>query len=534
MTAEQMKKAVLSAEPLLCFDNVTLRIGKDAVFEHTTWEIRTDEHWAIIGPNGGGKTTLIRALFRQCDPVSGSIRYYFDAEGTDRSADSRPYFYPDEIIRITPDAQHHLFGQRNGYHQARWQSFEGDDVPTVAELLRAARINAISPFQTDPSGPSGSGFSGRAMSDVAEKLAIDSIMERKVLYLSNGEARKVAIAHALLRSPKLLILDDPYCGLDVAARRILSGIIDELLKEPLPRILLLTHRPAEIPAGITHILHVANHRICYMGPKSGFSASAVTAGIVSDPAPLSNPDRFPAAAAEETVPTDGPLIEMSDVSISYGSKTILSHIDWTVRPGEHWAIQGPNGAGKSTLLSLILADNPQAYANRIRLFGLPRGSGESIWAIKQRIGWLSPELQNFYQKRATCLDVVCSGFFDTIGLYRACPPDQVETARQWMDSLDIAPLAGRSFLNISTGEKRLVLFARALVKSPRLLILDEPCQGLDAVHRSRLLAAIDRLCATTPVTLIYVSHHEDEMPAAITHILSLEGGRISSIRRCTP
>ncbi len=531
MTAEQLKKTSLPAAPLLCFDDVTLRIGTDSIFEHTTWKIRSDEHWAIIGPNGGGKTTLIRALYRQSEPVTGSIRYYFDADGTHRSSDGRPYFYPDEIIRISPDAQHRLLGQQNSYHQARWQSFEGDDVPTVSELLHAARINAISPFQTDPAGPSGTGLSGRAICDVAEKLAIAPLMERKVLYLSNGEARKVAIAHALLRSPKLLILDDPYCGLDVTARRVLSGIIDELLKEPLPRILLLTHRPAEIPAGITHILHVADHRIGYMGPKSGFSESADMARAASDPAPPPMSGPFPAASAKEADPARSPLIEMTDVSIVYGGKTILSHIDWTVRPKEHWAIQGPNGAGKSTLLSLILADNPQAYANRIRLFGMPRGSGESIWTIKQRIGWLSPELQNFYRKRTTCLDAVCSGFFDTIGLYRACLPDQAETARQWMESLDIAALAGRPFLSISTGEKRLVLFARALVKSPRLLILDEPCQGLDAAHRSRLLAAIDRLCATTPVTLIYVSHHEDEMPAAITHILSLDAGRISGIRR---
>ena len=298
--------------------------------------------------------------------------------------------------------------------------------------------------------------------------------------------------------------------------------------------LLMTHRMAEIPAGITHILYVADQCIRYMGPKAGFSEPAGTVTDVPDPAPSPLSGHFPGGAATEADPPAGPLIEMADVSITYDGKTILSHIDWTVRPGEHWAIQGPNGAGKSTLLSLILADNPQAYANRIRLFGIPRGSGESIWTIKGRIGWLSPELQNFYRKRATCLDVVCSGFFDTIGLYRACPTDRMETARRQMAALDISSLAERSFLNVSTGEKRLVLFARALVKSPRLLILDEPCQGLDAVHRSRLLAAIDHLCEKSAITLIYVTHHADEMPASITHVLSLEKGRISGIRRRRP
>jgi molybdate transport system ATP-binding protein len=192
-------------------------------------------------------------------------------------------------------------------------------------------------------------------------------------------------------------------------------------------------------------------------------------------------------------------------------------------------VLGPNGAGKSTLLSLINADNPRAYGNQIRLFGRPRGSGESIWDIKRAIGWVAPELQQYYPKQNTCADVVCSGVFDTIGLYRACTPEHRAAALAWMQAFHLNEIAEQSFGSVSAGEQRLVLFARALVKTPRLLVLDEPCQGLDAAHRATLVALIDHLCRQTGISLIYVTHHADELPTAITHVLRLVRGRIQTI-----
>jgi molybdate transport system ATP-binding protein len=217
---------------------------------------------------------------------------------------------------------------------------------------------------------------------------------------------------------------------------------------------------------------------------------------------------------------------LQHASVNYQDVPVLHDITWTMRQGEHWAIRGPNGAGKSTLLSLILADNPQAYANDLKLFGRQRGSGESIWDIKQRIGWVAPELNNFYQSHDTCRMVVCSGFFDSIGLYHDVTPAQAQVAAAWMQALGIEALAGQSFQAVSIGEQRLILLARALVKQPSLLILDEPCQGLDAPHRTRIIDLLDSLCQQTQVSLLYVTHHTDELPQAITHVLELERGRI--------
>ena len=188
---------------------------------------------------------------------------------------------------------------------------------------------------------------------------------------------------------------------------------------------------------------------------------------------------------------------------------------------ENWALLGPNGSGKTTLLSLLCGDNPQVYANDVRLFGIRRGSGESIWEVKNRIGLVSAELQIRYRKRVTALEVVLSGFYDSIGLYRR--PDQAKEtiALRWMQVIGIETMAQRRYELLSTGEQRLVLIARALVKSPQLLLLDEPAQGLDPVNRQRVLAAVDAVCVQSPVSLIFVSHYPDELPDCISHVMTL-------------
>jgi molybdate transport system ATP-binding protein len=220
------------------------------------------------------------------------------------------------------------------------------------------------------------------------------------------------------------------------------------------------------------------------------------------------------------------LIKMQEVSVHYGQVPVLQNITWTVRRGERWALLGKNGAGKTTLLSLILADNPQAYANPITLFGRRRGSGESIWEIKRSIGWVSPELHIYYRQSVSLLDVVCSGFSDSVGFAHACSVEQAAIASHWIEALGLAIPPNSPFSSLSAGQQRLALLARALVKNPPVLILDEPCQALDEPHRAHFLQFLDRLCALTPLTLIYVTHLKGEIPAAITHQLRLEGGKI--------
>jgi molybdate transport system ATP-binding protein len=219
------------------------------------------------------------------------------------------------------------------------------------------------------------------------------------------------------------------------------------------------------------------------------------------------------------------LLELRKVRVSYDGMPILNGITWEVRQGEHWALLGPNGAGKTTLLSLILADNPQAYANHVVLFGKRRGSGETIWDIKRRVGWVSPELHQHYPRRFSCLDVVCSGYFDSVGLFRWVTPEQRRSAETLLRDLGMAEHAESPFGSISQGEQRMTLLGRALVKRPPLLVLDEPCQGLDEGHRRRFIDTVDTLGQRGESTIVYVTHDWGELPRVITHALLLRKGK---------
>ena len=491
--------------PIVKLDDITLQIDGKRLFEHTSWEIKSKQHWAVIGKNGSGKSTIVGALCRDVHIVDGQIFCFFgDGDGNDNRP--RSFFYRNEIIKISPDVHRKLMYRQAQYHQARWNSIEGEGSPTVSDFL--------------------SENSKGEKQKVIDLLQINYLLKRKILHLSNGETRKVLIAQALIQSPQLLIFDDPFCGLDNQSRDVLRNAIDKLLEGDSVRIILVTSRLEEIPQGITHVLCVDDNQIIEQGPKEkilrGKFAQEIFAAEEDDP--KERAFQVQGASREDSI-----LVEMKDTSVSYGGVKILQDINWKMREGENWAIIGPNGAGKSTLLSLICADNPQAYANEISLFGKKRGSGESIWDVKRKIGWLSPEIQVYYPWNTTCHEVVCSGFFDTMGLHRRPSAEQASAAERWMRTLGIWEFAERRFGEISRGEQRMVLLARALVKNPILLILDEPCQGLDGSHRSAIIDLIDGLCSRTPVSLIYITHHFDEMPEAITHVMKLREGRIKEI-----
>jgi molybdate transport system ATP-binding protein len=247
------------------------------------------------------------------------------------------------------------------------------------------------------------------------------------------------------------------------------------------------------------------------------------ARLFASPAPVAfpSPARKAARPPETSDPGAEPLVQMKGVTVSYGAKTVLENIDWTVRGGEHWAVLGPNGAGKTTLLSLIAGDHPQAYANKVFLFGKRRGTGESVWEIKRRISLISSELQLRYQKPVSAIEAVLSGFYDSVGLYRRMSVQERRTAERWLSFVGLAGRAKERFDRLSYGERRRVLLARCLVKTPALLILDEPCQGLDPEMRRRFLALIDQVASLRSPSILYVTHDEDEIPACIDRVLRL-------------
>lgn len=514
------------AAPFITLDNITIRLFDKLLFKRSRWAIRSDEHWAVIGPNGSGKSTLVRAVCGEAPVVSGEIIYHFADDvstGEHLSYDELP---GNQIAHVSFGDQKNLICCHSEYHQARWHSGETESAPRAADLLSIESIEGVSPFEVRVPKKTDAAFL-RHRREAIRLLGIGHLLDRKVTCLSNGELRKTLLARALAQSPRLLILDDPFSGLDTPSRTAFRRIIGSLMKRDM-RVVVITPRIEEIPPGITHVLFVKDFRIVSQGDRETVLKSRTIRRFFRPESRVARPPiPHRRAVARRPVAVRQPLIEIRNGSVAYGGVRILTGIDWTMREGENWALLGPNGAGKSTLLSLILGDNPQAYANDIALFGRQRQSGESIWDIKRNIGWVSPEIQIHYQEGITAYQVICSGFFDTIGLYRRCSSSQRHAARRWIGRMGIAGLAAKPFDELSDGQQRMVLLARALVKGPRLLVLDEPCQGLDPAHRRAVLELVDRIGFRTGAGLIYVTHHADEIPRSITHVLRLRKGRIT-------
>jgi molybdate transport system ATP-binding protein len=327
---------------------------------------------------------------------------------------------------------------------------------------------------------------------------------------------------------RLLILDEPFTGLDAATRAHFHAVLERLMNTPL-RVLLITTRAEDLPRHITHLLCVARCRVVAAGPRAAVLSSPRVRRLFTTQKLSRKHDsqEVQAASAGKNLrrrsrnPTAAELVRLRNVTVRYGSTVILHDLNWTIHTGESWALLGPNGSGKTTLLSLILGDNPQVYNNDVVVFGRQRGSGESVWDIKKHIGWVSPELHLHFNDSATCFEVVASGFHDTVGLFQPPTARQRTAARRWLAGFRLLEFAHQPLYSLSVGLQRMVLLARALVKNPRLLILDEPCQGLDAAHRNLFVRAVDALIRAGAVTAIYVTHRHDETPASIKRVLRL-------------
>jgi molybdate transport system ATP-binding protein len=353
------------------------------------------------------------------------------------------------------------------------------------------------------------------------KCHVERFWDRRIRDLSSGEMRRVQIGLALAASPRVLILDEPFEALDAESRNELADLIQGLMDRE-RSVVMVTHRRQEILPNITHVMGVKDGHVVFQGPRETLLNTEAMDALYAQPAPFfddlpdgMSPRGFASKARRAT------LIDLQNIRVAYSGVAVFENLSWTVREGEHWVVSGPNGSGKTTLLRLIVGDHPQAYANTVRVLGQRRGSGSIIRELKKEIGLVSSELQVRYVKNVTVLEAVISGFFASVGLYRHPGRQQTTAADRWLDFLGIQHLAGQPFKHLSQGEQRLVLLARALVTSPRLLVLDEPCQGLDRTNRRMILSILDRIAKADATTILYVTHHPEEIPACILRRLSL-------------
>ena len=469
--------------------NARARKPEWSMAEPVNFCLEEDEHIAIIGRNGAGKTMFVDMLTGKHPAFPDMVRYGFD----------EPY---NKLRYISFRDTYGGDNDRTYFLQQRWNQMEIDEeTPTVGSKLEEAYQLA---GDDTPER--------RALQKhIYEIFHLEPLLDKYIILLSSGELRKYKLASSLFTNPKVLIMENPFIGLDKETREQLKELLGMLAQEQGLQIILVLAKTDEIPEFITHIVEVKDLRVM---PKVNSGQWRVDSGEFLRPSGSKNSTLY-------TLNSNLPIIHFNHVTIRYGARTILKDLDWTVMQGEHWALSGQNGSGKSTLLSLVCADNPQSYACDISLFGHKRGSGESIWDIKRHLGYVSPEMHRSYKQNIPSIEIVASGLKDTVGLYTRPKEDEKIQCRKWLNVFGIGNLEDRKFHEMSSGEQRLVLLARAFVKEPDLLILDEPLHGLDDINRKMVKDIVDDYCKNPEVTLIYVTHYQEELPKCIDHSIYL-------------
>ncbi len=461
---------------IIRFESPVLKYG-DVTISSTSGHGITGGVTVVTGSNGSGKTTLGTILEK--GRYAYGNRLLFSREGM-----------KVKMLKFTDI--HSFTGVDVLRFDQRLESSENEFVPTVAEVM-GGKVD-------DPEWKS-----------LCAGLNLHDISTKKINYLSSGELRKLLIINALLMKPDMLVLDNPYIGLDAPSRGELDTAL-RTLRDGGTAIVLLLCDNAEIPVFADSVICLKD--CCVVSQTSDkdeidkLRNETVGAGDADI--------RFPEAPSE--IPPHDVSFSISGGVLRYGDRTILSGFDWTVSHGDRWMLTGPNGSGKSLLLSIVCGDNPQAYSNRVCIFDRRRGSGETIWDIKDNVGYVCPEMQLYFRSPLPVEGIVVEGSRPGMKRYGKPTDEELTMARRWLELLGISHLASRAFRDLSSGEQRLVLLARAFVRQPALLVLDEPFQGLDARHKESLRRVIDALLDRRGSTLIFVTHYPDELPSSVDKV----------------
>ena len=482
-------------------DGVT-RMPEWRMAEPVNFESCEGEHIAIVGPNGGGKSMFVDIIVGRHPLLMHDPDYDFSP--------STKKMVSDNIKYITFRDTYGGDNDRTYFLQQRWNQLKIDEnTPIVKDKLEEAYNMA---GEDTPERRN-------LQQHIYELFHMEHLLDKYTILLSSGELRKFKLASTLFSEPRVLIMDNPFIGLDADTRDQLKELLKTLAQEHALQIILVLSKSDDIPDFITHVVEVKDMKVMPKLTKEEYLAqrTPVPSRMLSDELEqqiINLPYSDREYKSQE-------VVKMDKVRIQYGERIILKDLDWTVNNGERWALSGQNGAGKSTLLSLVCADNPQSYACDIALFGNPRGSGESIWDIKKHIGYVSPELHRSYQRDLPAIRIVASGLMDSVGLYVKPKDEDMDKCRFWMKVFGLEGLEERGFLKLSSGEQRLVLLARAFVKDPELLILDEPLHGLDNYNRRLVKDVIEAFCKRNNKTMIMVTHYKEELPACIDHSIFL-------------
>jgi molybdate transport system ATP-binding protein len=467
---------------MIRFSQCDIKVSDNFLLTALSWHIKSGQTWVVAGPNGSGKSALCAALKGQFPVMRGGF-------------ESRSRV---EIVSL--EEQSRLIQRER----------QRDDSDLTDEIDYGTPVHEM--LSEDSKDPI---LLGRLI----DCLSMRPLLERAFRKLSTGESRKVLLIRALTSQPEVLVLDEPFEGLDIQTvpkvREILESLSGELT------LVLCLNRMEEVPDFTTHAIRLEHGRIaqrfnCESGREARLLLTQISQ-IRSREVTLPPPER------EQDMPLndDGSLVRLVDAHVAYTDNVVFKDLNWTIRPGEHWQVKGPNGSGKTCLLGLVTGDHPQCYVNDLTLFGRKRGQGETIWQLKNHLGFVSTSLHWDYRLSVGVRNVVVSGFYDSIGLYQKATDRQLEIADAWLKLLGLQSHATVSFAKLSYGEQRILLIARAMVKHPPLLLLDEPCLGLDDANRQLVLALTERICEEGNTTLVYVTHHQEDTIRSINNELVL-------------
>ena len=526
---------------LITIQNCRIENSRKTIVNKVNWTMNAGENWLIIGPNGGGKADFLNALAGTC-----GVKFVPNTEnaGNEVSLFSNSFGSSTEIVSLERAAR---------LIQEERDNDESDYVEGGVDIGRTARMFIAEALWDDIKKGKPLPLQAYELDDwpEIELTGIKKILDRGLKYLSTGEIRRTLLARALISGKKFLILSDPFAGLDVQSRKIIFDFIQSVpdkksvileqkraVPEPVegaPGLILGMERWSEIPDTITHVLEFSNKEISYCGVRENYETllkqrSSNQGRMTTEEAAvfkeLFNAE-VPAKKTTVPEPVEGeasfPLVQMTSVNVSWGDNHVLRNLNWTINKGEHWLIQGPNGSGKTTLLELITGDNMQVFCNDVKLFGKRRGSGETIWDIKKQLGIVSYRLHVEYRMLGgtSLLNVIISGFRDSIGLYETAKDTEIALAKKWLALGGFSGRENESFGNLSYGEQRAILILRSAVKSPALLILDEPCHGLDEQFRTKILHLMELIGEGGTTTMLHVTHDPTEILPCEKKILQL-------------
>ena len=521
---------------LIKIDDCHIENKRGTVIERVTWEMNTAEAWLVTGSNGGGKADFLNALSDAC-----GMRFVPNGVVGSASAEKSTAFYANvfegsvEVVSLERAAR---------IIQEERENDESEYIEGGVDIGRTGRV-----FIAE--GIVGNIKKGAALPEVALQLdaypeiklcGVQNILDRGLKYMSTGEIRRTLLARALVSKKRLLILSDPFAGLDSESRSILLEFFNTVSEKqlsdgkedsPFPRIILGMERYVEIPKAITNVIEFSGGKVSFCGKRAEFEQFLERRKTALSEQKEQERREFAASVKKISAEVDHimgveknslpeTLVEMNDVNVSWGEHRVLRHLNWSLKQGEHWLIQGPNGSGKTTFLELITGDNGQVFCNDVRLFGKRRGSGETVWDIKHRLGIVSYRLHVEYRMvGSSLLEVIVSGFHDSIGLYQTPSDIEIDAAKKWLLLGGFAGREHESFSHLSYGEQRAVLILRAAVKCPPILILDEPCHGLDEDFRQKILDLLEIIAESGTTTLLHVTHEMSEALKCERHRLEL-------------